>query len=379
MRPRLRPEPGAEPEVHVALVNAFAFGGTNGCAGRRAGPTVKGGALDHARPDPSRDGRKRGDRDPQRAEHAGDLRQPLPALPVLPGVLILDSLGTLAARTARARTDRRWRLAGATVGFRHFVQPGDQMVSPSDEGAGRRRGDARGEVGRRQGRHAVPRAAPRDGVEATESARRRHRDRPRHAARRRHRGDVGPRCSRAAARRADRGYDPSSLGHADRRARSRTSTRRAVANRRSLRTMTRNDQLALAGATLARRRRGLEASARTEGRRAVRRREQGDLDPDRHAGGVACGARRDGSRRHPPLRRVGAARRSTRSSTSRASRAPRSSTSRRARAEGRQHVLRRDGGGRAVAIGRAYRAVRRGEAGRRRRGRLRRRRSRGGT
>jgi 3-hydroxyacyl-[acyl-carrier-protein] dehydratase len=52
-----------------------------------------------------------------------------PRFPVLPGVLILGSLGTLCAELLEQETGRRWRLAGADrVGFRHFVQPGDQMV-----------------------------------------------------------------------------------------------------------------------------------------------------------------------------------------------------------------------------------------------------------
>jgi len=51
-----------------------------------------------------------------------------PRKPVLPGVLILGSLGALAATLLEAETGRPWRLAGANqVGFRHFVQPGDQM------------------------------------------------------------------------------------------------------------------------------------------------------------------------------------------------------------------------------------------------------------
>ena len=51
-----------------------------------------------------------------------------PRFPVLPGVLILGSLGLLAATLLREQTGREWRLAGAEqVRFRHFVQPGDQM------------------------------------------------------------------------------------------------------------------------------------------------------------------------------------------------------------------------------------------------------------
>jgi 3-hydroxyacyl-[acyl-carrier-protein] dehydratase len=61
---------------------------------------------------------------------------------VLPGVLILGSIGALAAHLLEQQTGRKWRLAGAgNVGFRHFVQPGDQMEitvelkERSDDGA----------------------------------------------------------------------------------------------------------------------------------------------------------------------------------------------------------------------------------------------------
>ena len=51
-----------------------------------------------------------------------------PRFPVTPGVLILGSLGTLAAHLLEEETGKKWELAGADrVGFRHFVQPGDQM------------------------------------------------------------------------------------------------------------------------------------------------------------------------------------------------------------------------------------------------------------
>jgi 3-hydroxyacyl-[acyl-carrier-protein] dehydratase len=65
-----------------------------------------------------------------------------PRFPVLPGVLILGSIGALAAHLLEDETGGRWRLAGAgNVGFRHFVQPGDQMEiavqlkERSDDGA----------------------------------------------------------------------------------------------------------------------------------------------------------------------------------------------------------------------------------------------------
>lgn len=48
--------------------------------------------------------------------------------PVLPGVLILGSLGELASLLLKERTGKPWRLAEAQqVRFRHFIQPGDQM------------------------------------------------------------------------------------------------------------------------------------------------------------------------------------------------------------------------------------------------------------
>ncbi|HEY7951528.1 MAG TPA: hypothetical protein VID70_00980 [Solirubrobacteraceae bacterium] len=51
-----------------------------------------------------------------------------PRFPVLPGVLMLGSLGALAAELLHADSDTQWRLQGADrVAFRHFVQPGDQL------------------------------------------------------------------------------------------------------------------------------------------------------------------------------------------------------------------------------------------------------------
>jgi 3-hydroxyacyl-[acyl-carrier-protein] dehydratase len=51
-----------------------------------------------------------------------------PRFPVLPGVLILGSLGELAAHLLQEQTGYPWRLAAAEqVRYRHFVQPGDQM------------------------------------------------------------------------------------------------------------------------------------------------------------------------------------------------------------------------------------------------------------
>ena len=52
-----------------------------------------------------------------------------PRFHVLPGVLMLGSLGTLCGELLEQRTGKRWRLAGADrVAFRHYVQPGDQLV-----------------------------------------------------------------------------------------------------------------------------------------------------------------------------------------------------------------------------------------------------------
>jgi 3-hydroxyacyl-[acyl-carrier-protein] dehydratase len=51
-----------------------------------------------------------------------------PRFPVLPGVLILGSLGALACQLLEQETAGHWRFAGADrVGFRHFVRPGDQL------------------------------------------------------------------------------------------------------------------------------------------------------------------------------------------------------------------------------------------------------------
>jgi 3-hydroxyacyl-[acyl-carrier-protein] dehydratase len=52
-----------------------------------------------------------------------------PRFHVLPGVLMLGSLGVLCGELLERRTGRPWRLKGADrVAFRHFVQPGDQLV-----------------------------------------------------------------------------------------------------------------------------------------------------------------------------------------------------------------------------------------------------------
>jgi 3-hydroxyacyl-[acyl-carrier-protein] dehydratase len=51
-----------------------------------------------------------------------------PRMPVLPGVLMLGSMGELASHLLRDHTGKAWKLAGADqVRFRHFVQPGDQL------------------------------------------------------------------------------------------------------------------------------------------------------------------------------------------------------------------------------------------------------------
>lgn len=52
-----------------------------------------------------------------------------PRFHVLPGVLMLGSLGELCGELLEQRTGKRWRLRGADrVAFRSFVQPGDQLV-----------------------------------------------------------------------------------------------------------------------------------------------------------------------------------------------------------------------------------------------------------
>ncbi len=51
-----------------------------------------------------------------------------PLRPVLPGVLVLGSIGALAGLLLAEQTGRSWRLAGAErVRYRHFVRPGDQL------------------------------------------------------------------------------------------------------------------------------------------------------------------------------------------------------------------------------------------------------------
>ncbi len=51
-----------------------------------------------------------------------------PRFPVLPGVIILGTMGELAGLLLAEQTGERWRLAGAErVRYRHFVRPGDQM------------------------------------------------------------------------------------------------------------------------------------------------------------------------------------------------------------------------------------------------------------
>ncbi|SDU39743.1 3-hydroxyacyl-ACP dehydratase FabZ family protein [Jiangella alkaliphila] len=51
-----------------------------------------------------------------------------PRFPVLPGVLILGTLGALAELLLRDTTQATWRLSGAGgVRFRHFVRPGDVL------------------------------------------------------------------------------------------------------------------------------------------------------------------------------------------------------------------------------------------------------------
>ncbi|MFJ9583193.1 3-hydroxyacyl-ACP dehydratase FabZ family protein [Streptomyces acidicola] len=51
-----------------------------------------------------------------------------PRKPILPGVLLLESMGALAAAVCEASSSPSWRLSGVRgVRFRHFVGPGDQV------------------------------------------------------------------------------------------------------------------------------------------------------------------------------------------------------------------------------------------------------------
>ncbi|MFE3059463.1 3-hydroxyacyl-ACP dehydratase FabZ family protein [Nocardia sp. NPDC059239] len=51
-----------------------------------------------------------------------------PRFPVLPGVLILGSLGVLAGLLVSETVGGSWQLTAArTVRYRHFVRPGDRM------------------------------------------------------------------------------------------------------------------------------------------------------------------------------------------------------------------------------------------------------------
>jgi 3-hydroxyacyl-[acyl-carrier-protein] dehydratase len=53
-----------------------------------------------------------------------------PRFPVLPGVMILDTVAELAAALLEHRTGAPWVLAGADrVRFRHGVRPGDQLLA----------------------------------------------------------------------------------------------------------------------------------------------------------------------------------------------------------------------------------------------------------
>jgi 3-hydroxyacyl-[acyl-carrier-protein] dehydratase len=53
-----------------------------------------------------------------------------PRFPVLPGVMILDTVAELAAALLEHRTGSLWVLAGCDrVRYRHFVRPGDQLLA----------------------------------------------------------------------------------------------------------------------------------------------------------------------------------------------------------------------------------------------------------
>ncbi len=88
-----------------------------------------------------------------------------PRFPVLPGVLILGSLGVLAAHLLEVETGIDWELRRAeAVSFRRFVQPGDQLelavvLSRRDEQAAVLSGEVRVD-GRVVTRARVLRVAP---------------------------------------------------------------------------------------------------------------------------------------------------------------------------------------------------------------------------
>ncbi|GCE14920.1 3-hydroxyacyl-ACP dehydratase FabZ family protein [Tengunoibacter tsumagoiensis] len=51
-----------------------------------------------------------------------------PRFPILPGVLLLDSLVHVGIHLLEIQTEQQWRLHRVKqVSFRHFVQPGDQL------------------------------------------------------------------------------------------------------------------------------------------------------------------------------------------------------------------------------------------------------------
>ena len=106
------PNEAREMDVDVVLVNAFAFGGTNGCAGGRRRRR--------------REGRRRwttldrivrvGDGEAEAIRNVPNtlaiFDSHFPRFPVMPGVLILGSLGKLCAELLEQQTGRRWRLRG---------------------------------------------------------------------------------------------------------------------------------------------------------------------------------------------------------------------------------------------------------------------------
>ncbi|MEU6766173.1 hydroxymyristoyl-ACP dehydratase [Streptomyces sp. NPDC046853] len=52
-----------------------------------------------------------------------------PRKPVLPGVLLLETMAALAAEVCQGPPPAAWRLSGVRgAGFRHFIGPGDQVV-----------------------------------------------------------------------------------------------------------------------------------------------------------------------------------------------------------------------------------------------------------
>ena len=224
------PNEARELDVDVVLVNGFAFGGTNGALVARRHAGMTGGTA----------GRRSTASSASTGDDAEAIRNVpntlaifdshFPRFPVLPGVLILGSLGR-SRRAAAAPDGQAWRLAGAErVGFRHFVQPGDQLVFTvtlkeltDDRSHAGRRGRGRGQ-GRDPGAPAA--CGPRRGARRlTACAASPSPDRAVHAARPRHRVDVDGSARGPQRRRPDHRVRRDLAADPDRRRGPRTSNR----------------------------------------------------------------------------------------------------------------------------------------------------------